>query len=1817
MKKLKRMLSSILLLCMIFSMMPPVQFASAETPITYVLDTDGIDPGATYIIVRKISSWLGNSIVALDGSDTPGKIYSKLKENQLEGDQITYVDGFEALEWTVESYDDAVNQYSLVHKEADGNRYLDITGNAINHAATPAPLLISSTATSGAYVVAYQKPDGQYIQLQLLQSYSSPFPIASPNESYSLLFYKKSSTSCTLTFDGNGFAAAAPAAMTDLEQGKQYQIPAPNALQYEGDTSVYTFVSWCENKDGTGNRYEPGKMISITQNTTLYALWEKQDKYIVTVETKLDDVAQNMADIHGANTVLYLEKDGNQWLLNQTDTGIYTAAVTENGTYTVYAQKPDAEPEPTNCTVTVDGQNATAQLLYYSINYMVNGATFHHSVYPVGSWVTVINDAPTAEDNYFQGWEAPDGRLLHSGGVISTYLQEAIVLNAQWHKVGDLSYVIRYHEKTTEKELRASTTVNGVAVDSVILAEQVAQKILGYSYVGAGINGQFYDKEKNPSLVVSSEESKNVITVYYSPDPDLHLHKEATLENDGTYTIEMNMFTHNNPVTTLVNQDVPLDIVLVLDQSGSIFTSGVYEDLKTSVTTFINMIADHSRENEADHRLAIVGYGSNGDSGSTGRGNVAGSFDKQNGVTKKGSGTWANTGVFDAHGDFHVYPIAGFVYEPFTGTIPFDENGNPVGTYYTYSQDVGEYLVMDYHKVYRHLIPEHEAFEENLKDTDIYGYVDGEFVKLTRNSSGLWIYGDRQLYSSEKFFTRHEQVWTHRYGIDAREIHAYMVDGKYTPIEGHEAVFTRKETVDVPADQSNFKSLYDDALIPVTMGQDGSGYVDPVFTKAVDNLGASGETYISYGMLMANRIFEENPLTELDEDVERQRVIVVFTDGKPGDSSGFDELESNAALAQSAISTEEYGAVVYTIGLYGEEIVDAESDQDYFMNGLSSNYPNADSLDKVWLGTEMIAPQAGGYLNIGGPYYAKEGDNYYPITGFTSRDPNNKEDKTYYYYWQYSNGTETVTISKIANVPGKVQEHPVIQAVEEDGVVKSVVNGVEIFRKAGTGYQKASSSQYYSKTSDPTELEYYFASIVQGLTTKISEEIMLEDDTVLRDIMGQGLVLTPGTVISVSAQAGRFNPVEKKVDWLEEVIPLGELEIPENPDDVMESETGVTHGDTFIPYIRVYNLKSANPTKPNEENYHPHTVDISGYLYDKWYMNAEKLEGYRLVATITRIEATEDVVWGRATSTNHAQSGLWLPEDENGNRELLETFVQPTTAFVERAYVLDYGKSFELTGWYFDDEDGKVADAQHIDCEISNGMNWFDAENPHTVNGDTCAIRYGNVHIEDGNVFYTPVTTQWGGYDTFYVFGNTWRNTIVTLDANQNGNLWNKVTVIPANNIYYEDSFITGSESNGANGISGFTFTGEWKTDYTGGNPNNAGLNQENPEHMEKESFKDVHGWTDALADDIQYSDGSAQYTDQMGARVSFQFTGTGVDVYTRTNDTTGIVMAILTPVNVEGEAKAKSIIMDNLAMSGDYYQIPTLSFSDLSYGTYQVELIVTRASNVATGELRYRYYLDGIRVYNPLGSDMTEAPNLVRDAYGKELNAFYTEIRDIMLKYDDFTPDLADDGITGAAFIDWIRDGQQSGQDEIGTGKATYEVGTTFQTYGPKNEVYLSKGQAVVMKVDEKNTYYVGMKSLRAGESVTVNVSGLNTANPKTITVSHTTDMYYEVTPMDGYLVIKNGSEGDALLALTKLRTTNMHQMPADNGVQAVAPAEAISTMDLFDLRLAGATDAPETQEPAKPTAGEELLAKNKKLTEQLFTAVRTWLDVGERRSA
>ncbi len=1442
-------------------------------------------------------------------------------------------------------------------------------------------------------------------------------------------------------------------------------------------------------------------------------------------------------------------------------------------------------------------------------DYMVDDGTGRERYAYVHTWSYAGDFVvhPYREGYVFTGWQPLEDNEVYikdDGTVhVGATLDHKVTLTATWQPLQGTDYIIRYMELNTDKVLQGATVVTGADQGEVIMAAENAPLINGYVYVGAAVGGAYIDKAGNPSLTVSNNPAENLLVIYYLPDgsdgyteqveSNLEINKHAVLENNGTYTITLDTYTKDNPITTLIQQNTPLDIVLVLDQSGSLSANN-YEYLNAlqgAVNNFVESVADHGRHNEVDHRIAIVGYASDVDDGHSNEPIIA--------TGGKESDSWVNTGVFDSNGEYHLYNVNGFNYTELKDLSEMKADG----VYYTKVTEDGKdhYLLLRHHDEYRHLITEEQARVAQLQGEQIYGYVydennKGDFEPLTRNSSGLWLYGDKKLYSADEFFTYHTDVWTHRHGVEPREIHAYGVGAAYTPIDGHTGVYTREETTSSTYQQS----IYQDALIPVSVGANGSGGTNPGLLLATQSLGADGATRAGLGMEMANDVLAAHPLSEGEE---RVRLVVMFTDGDPGFSgfgSGSDSEavnEANKAIQQAYISKNTYGAYVYAIGLYESAGVSATSNIAYYMNALSSNYPNAQSMNDIKRTVTYVAAADGTPLEANGKFFVRHNNSYYEVKYGNVRISGNR----YQTCWYYTRNNTNYSISTAANPT----------------VTNGKVGTFSIYQKT-SGYAETEYSGYYATTESSTYLKEYFEDVLRDITTKITTEIILESDTILRDIMNQGLVLTDGTVITVYTQEGNYDLENDKVVWA----------VDANGDPVLEEKVNLKLGSGLTTAsdpesgvaIYTYNLNAQNATNPNKPDYHPHTVDITGYNFSEWYISETHTKGYKMVVTITQLEATDDVEWSRSTFTNNEESGLWLPADEDGNRQLLQPFQQPTTVFVERAYVLDYGKEFTLVDWYFDSEDGKVATPIHVDCDISNGMNWFDPSKPNTSNaigGEYGNTKYGNVQIKDGKVTYAPTSMNWGGFDQFYVFGNTWRRTVLAQDANTNGNLWNKVTVIPANNIYYEDSFVT-TEDSTWNGIEGFTFGDGWERVFSG-SESDADKNTEVPEHKES-PYHDIHGWTDSLADDGKYTDGSAHMAGldkKGGAKAEFTFTGTGVEVYTSTNQKSGIVLAILKKA---GETKAfRSLAMDNLAMSGGeegYYHIPTVSFKDLPYGTYTLQLIAATASAGATGQKRHEYCIDGVRIHNPLGNTTNYQTNVVKQAYGLETNAVFTEVRDILLNYGDFNTDISDstDGKMGAVFIDWIRDDQGSGEDVPGIKNHTYELGT-YEALGPKNEVYLTSGQAIVLKVSEENYYYVGLKSL-TGAAVTVNVSGVKQDQPQAIEIKHTTDLYYRVTPVNGYIVIQNANTDDAVLSVTNLRTTNLKAPTAStgNGVLSVTQEEAVAMISDFSeymeyKRNEESANQPDEPEEKVPTA-QELAQADEQLAVTLFTSVRQWLD-------
>ena len=627
-----------------------------------------------------------------------------------------------------------------------------------------------------------------------------------------------------------------------------------------------------------------------------------------------------------------------------------------------------------------------------------------------------------------------------------------------------------------------------------------------------------------------------------------------------------------------------------------------------------------------------------------------------------------------------------------------------------------------------------------------------------------------------------------------------------------------------------------------------------------------------------------------------------------------------------------------------------------------------------------------------------------------------------------------------------------------------------------TNFMNYISSNYPGAQAELEEHEdrfwgtYYTASFTPGDKTGTKYYMQATNQTELSKIFTNISkdIETPSTSVKLDANAVTRDIITDKLDISDNTKVTAYTEDYKGSDTWEKSATQValtTSIDT--------------PTK---------AVDVTGFDYAANFVDKTKAKGQRLVVEITGLTATQA---GDSMITNVTdKSGVYATKDTENPSEV---FNECSISIPSKSYVLDYGKTVTTA----------AKDYGVSTVSIAN----TGKPSPYNVNltGD-----YGTFAISDnGDLDYTPGKINWDGIDTGYVFG--------AKSDNSGEYKWEEVNFMPASSVYYEDDFGTdaNTDSNIAIVWSSNGWTKETSTDQTKGNQSSA---------------NEKYGWDDVYSDDALYSNGSTHKTSQKGATATFTFTGTGVDIYSRTDNFVGKAYAKLSGTTKANQDVTvnKGLIVDNNSSSGTYYQIPTLSFDNLEYGTYTVKVTV-----MAESTENATYYLDGIRVYNPLGT--VNANSTAGKAYeeANESNAQYIQLRKDLI--DNAVTTSIDSSMTGSVFIDKTEDGQ--------TGQSTTSIGT-YKDYGPKNEVYLAKGQGVAFNISgyasSKNKVFVGLKA-PSGESTTAEITAGKDKVEETI--ASASDLYYEVTPDEnGNVVIKN--TGNKLLSVTKVKITTSNKV-------------------------------------------------------------------------
>lgn len=515
---------------------------------------------------------------------------------------------------------------------------------------------------------------------------------------------------------------------------------------------------------------------------------------------------------------------------------------------------------------------------------------------------------------------------------------------------------------------------------------------------------------------------------------------------------------------------------------------------------------------------------------------------------------------------------------------------------------------------------------------------------------------------------------------------------------------------------------------------------------------------------------------------------------------------------------------------------------------------------------------------------------------------------------------------------------------------------------------------------------------------------------------------------------------------------------------------------------------------------------------------------------------------GAVTQTG-AQTTIVVSADE-------ETYVQSRVAFgvsweqtpimleyelVKDQIVMDYGKAIQI-------------DVLNNDTTIPSGytgtLAGFTAYNAKTnlkqaqqsAGSTEYTTANGTYTIVDGKANFQPKAMLSSVEKVFCVVKVTKND-----DISNYYYLYEELDIIPATSVYYETDF--------ANGV--FTLTnGEtctWNTmqdivDTTDEvqDDGTIGINQ-------------IYGFDSTYKDDAVYSNGTSLMVEGeknsdkvVTTTASFDFTGTGFDLISRTGANQGLIQVKIF-ANGATEPTKTVKVLNKSESALELYQIPVVSVNDLAYGTYHVTVEVYEKIDTYTGNMESlnrggEFYFDAVRVFSPIdvsGENLTGDAAVAQAAYTSdgEANASVTEIRQKIIDkktYDDGS-DLVGNSVV---FVDRNANGVEVAD---------------YTTIGPNNEVYLSKDQGIAFKLtstEVPESIDIGAKSAD-GKKVTLNASLYSMDNNYSASISEVitscTAQNYdlmaeggvttsEILSGDGaYVVIFN--DGDGVLSLTDFK--------------------------------------------------------------------------------
>lgn len=457
----------------------------------------------------------------------------------------------------------------------------------------------------------------------------------------------------------------------------------------------------------------------------------------------------------------------------------------------------------------------------------------------------------------------------------------------------------------------------------------------------------------------------------------MELSKTAKANDDGTYTIQLEAYATGSKVTTSIQKDIPTDIVLVLDQSGSMAdkmsqyefapytdkTNGQYYELRHNGATNPNLW----------HKLADGSYTS-----------VS--------VTITGEDTykhvecpenWKNDSWYgeDCYWKYrnNLYVKVGDKYE----RVILNRDGFLFYYTYTYTFPDGTSVPSDGDDAtpnFGEKGPVYYRVPDDGAKTYTYTYKDKEGETHTIGTSK----GKDTKPTEFTLYERYESNITITRLQALKDAVANFIDSVETKAAGEDGTLgtnddinhriavvgfasrsgngNNTELLSIRGNNSHsvgvaYNNINNQNLKDVLQSMDTTAGREMV-GDALDALAAQGATRTDLGMDMAQRILNANPVPNAEK---RNRVVIVFTDGSPTDSNGFELNVANAAI-NKADAIKNSGATVYSIGIFeGADASSAGTKPSGDLGNNSSRLPAACNWFMQKLSSNNGTPEIPGY----------------------------------------------------------------------------------------------------------------------------------------------------------------------------------------------------------------------------------------------------------------------------------------------------------------------------------------------------------------------------------------------------------------------------------------------------------------------------------------------------------------------------------------------------------------------------------------------------------------------------------------------------------------------------------------------------------------------------------------------------------------------------------------------------------------------------------------------------------------------------------------